>query len=89
MNLNEEKIHQLFLSNEIKKIKSEINQETKYIEEVYTSNSEENLNLLKQKILDKYPYNPYFTQCLVYELHDDDIIDHNLQLIYTGSTTSD
>ena len=49
MNDNEEKIRQLFLSNEIKKIKSEINQETKYIEEVYTSNSEEYLNLLKKK----------------------------------------
>ena len=89
MNDNEEKIRQLFLSNEIKKIKSEINQETKYIEEVYTSNSEENLNLLKKKILDEYPYNPYFTQCLVYELHEDYVVDHNWELIYTGSTTSD
>ena len=60
-----------------------------FIEEIYTSNSEENLNLLKRKILDKYPYNPYFTQCLVYELHEDDVVEHNWQLIYTGSTTSD
>ena len=81
------KLRQLFITHKIIKNMEEINGLSKKV--IYSGETEEGLQLLKEDILKEYPYNPYFTECIIQKQDINNIYRHGWKLVYTGSTSSD